>query len=168
MGGRCNSSYKRTQDPLRHDDGLRRIAFNPYSVAGMSISFENSLIDELTTGPVVSDWVIDFSQATEEVSTWDEVFRVRERWKKNFLNEQTFNKWLYGFRSFCKRAHVQVVDNAQLVRAIKNYQEYLSDCGFEGNAFLKAATFQLIFRKCEAGSGRLLPIFRDLVGAPQP
>lgn len=168
MGGRCNSSYKRTQDPLRSGDGVRRTAFNPYSIVGVTISLENSVVDELTPGPVISDWVIDFSQDTEEVRTWDEVFRVRERWRKNFLDERTFKKWLDGFRSFCKRAQVQVVDDAQLVKAIKSYQEHLSDCGFEGHAFLKAATFQLIFRKCEAGSGRLLPIFRDLVGVPQP
>lgn len=168
MGGRCNSSYKRTQDPLRRDDGLRRRAFDPYSAEGVKISFENSVIDELTTGPLVSDWVIDLVPGTEEVQTWDEVFHVRKRWRENFLDEKTFNKWLDGFKSFCKRSCMHITDDTQLVEAIKNYQGYLSDCGFQGHAFLKAAAFQLMFRKCEARSPRLLPIFRDLAGIQQP
>jgi hypothetical protein len=168
IGGRCNSSYKRTQDPLRQKNGLRRLAFDPYSLVGVTISFEKSVIDELTTGPLVSDWVIDLAPATEEVETWDEIFHVRERWRKNFLDEKTFNKWLDGFRSFCKRAPLNISDDAQLVEAIRSYQGHLSDCGFDGHAFLKAAVFQLMFRKCEALSPRLLPIFRDLAGNPQP
>lgn len=166
MGGRCNSSYKRTQDPLRRDDGVRRLACDPFAASGIAVSFENSVIDEVTTGPLVSDWVIDFAPDTEAVKTWDEIFRIRERWTRDVLDEKTFNKWLGDFQSFCKSSNIPIAEDADVVDAVKRFQEYLADCGFEGHAFLKAAAFKLFFRKCEAGSQRLLPIFRALADAP--
>lgn len=166
MGGRCNSSYKRTQDPLRGEDGVRRLAFDPFLSEGVTISFNNSLIDELTTGPIVSEWVIDFYPASESVETWDNIFDIRKRWTKNFLDEATIEKWLGEFRSFCKYAKIQITLDEDLVEAINRYQGYLSECGFSGQAFLKAAAFQLLHRKCEAGSERLLPLFRDLTAKP--
>lgn len=168
MGGRCNSSYKRTQDPLRRADGTRRLAVDPFAATQVTVSFENSVIDELSAGPLVSNWVIDFDPDSESVQTWDEILRVRERWKANFLDEKTVKKWLGDFSSFCKRAKVQIAADADVIDAVKGYQEHLSDCGFEGHAFLKTAAFKLLFRKCEAGSPRLLPVFRDLAGLPQP
>ena len=166
MGGRCNSAYKRTQDPLKRDDGVRRLACDPFAATGVTISFDNSVVDELTTGPLVLDWVIDFAPDSEAVNTWDEIFKVRERWKRDVLDEKTFHKWLGDFQSFCKRANIQANGDAQVVDAVKQYQEYLVDCGFEGRAFLKAATFKLLFLKCNAGSVRLLPIFRALTATP--
>lgn len=166
MGGRCNSSYKRVQDPLRRDDGVRRLACDPFAATGVTISFDNSVIDELTAGPLVSDWVIDIAPNSEAVNTWDEIFRVRERWKRDVLDEKTFNKWLGDFKSFCKRANIQATDDAQVVEAVQRYQEYLAECGFEGRAFLKAAAFKLLFLKCNKGSIRLMPIFRALTATP--
>lgn len=165
MGGRCNSSYKRTQDPLRRNDGIRRLACDPFAAVGVSISFENSVIDELTAGPLVSDWVIDIAPDSEAVKTWDEIFRVRERWTRDVLDEKTLNRWLNDFKSFCKSANLNGAEDANVVDAMRRYHEHLADCGFEGRAFLKAAVFKLLFRKCEAGSQRLLPIFRALAEA---
>lgn len=166
MGGRCNSAYKRAQDPLRDDNGVRRTAFDPFASTGATISFDNSVIDELTPGPLVSSWVIDIAPNSEAVNTWDEIFHVRERWKRDVLDERTFNKWLGDFQSFCKRANIQANGDAQVVEAVKQYQEHLADCGFEGHAFLKAATFRLLFLRCSAGSLRLMPIFRALTATP--
>lgn len=162
MGGRCNSAYKRAQDPLRRDDGVRRLACDPFAATGVTISFDNSVVDELTTGPLVSDWVIDFAPDSEAVKTWDEIFKVRERWKRDVLDEKTFRKWLGDFKSYCKSANIQATEDAEVVAAVKRYQEHLAECGFEGRAFLKAAAFKLLFLKCNAGSIRLLPIFRAL------
>ena len=158
---------KRTQDPLRRADGTRRLAVDPFAATQVTISFENSVIDELTAGPLVSNWVIDFDPDSESVHTWDDILRVRERWKANFLDEKTVKKWLGDFSSYCKRAKVQIAADADVIDAVKGYQEHLSDCGFEGHAFLKTAAFKLLYRKCEAGSPRLLPVFRDLAGLPQ-
>ena len=168
MGGRCNSSYKRTQDPLKRTDGARRRAFDPFLATPLGVSFQNSVVDELTPGPVISDWVIEFEPSDEPANTWDEIFHIRQRWKETFLDDKTFKKWLRDFSAFCKGPRQHVATDDEIIGAIKSYHEYLDVCGFEGQAFLKAATFKLLHRQCQAGSQRLIPLFRELAGVPQP
>jgi hypothetical protein len=166
MGGRCNSAYKKTQDPLRRATGERRLAFDPYEAAGVTISFENSVVDELTVGPVVSSWVIDFLPASEEVETWDEIFHIRERWKRDVLDEKTIMQWLGEFQSYCRRAKRHACSDADLVDAVRDYEQFLAECGLGDRAFLKAAVFGLLLRQCTVGCQRILLILRDLIDAP--
>lgn len=168
MGGRCNSSYKRIQDPLKRADGSRRRAFYPFSATTVRVTFQNSVVDELTPGPVISDWVIEFDPSDEPTDTWDEIFHVRERWKENFLDDKTFKKWLREFSSYCQNPKQQIASDEEVIDAIKRYHGYLTVCGLEGHAFLKAATFELLHRHCTAGSQRLLPLFRTLAGVAPP
>lgn len=168
MGGRCNSSYKKTQDPLRRTTGQRRLAFDPYNAAGLSVSFDQSVVDEQTAGPVVSHWVIEFLPAGEAVDTWDEIFHVRERWRRDELDEKTIRQWLWDFRNFCLATALQFAGDGDVVDAVQRYERYLSGCGLRDKAFLKAAVFRFLLRRCAVGCQRLLPILRDLTGAPQP
>ncbi|MCE9658080.1 MAG: hypothetical protein K8R60_05935 [Burkholderiales bacterium] len=168
MGGRCNSAYKKTQDPLRRATGERRLAFDPYDTAGLTISVDNSLVDELTAGPVVSDWVIEFVPAGEAVDTWDEIFHIRERWRRDVLDEQTFRQWLGEFRNYCLTSALQFAGDGDVVVAVQRYEQYLAGCGLGDRAFLKAAVFRFLLRRCAVGCQRLFPILTDLTGAPQP
>lgn len=168
IGGRCNSAYKKTQDPLRRATGERRLALDPYDTAGLTISVANSVVDELTAGPVVSDWVIEFVPAGEAVDTWDEIFHIRERWRRDVLDEQTFRQWLGEFQVYCLTGALQFAGDGDVVDAVQRYEQYLASCGFRDRAFLKAAVFRFLLRRCAVGCQRLLPILRDLTGAPQP
>lgn len=168
MGGRCNTAYKHTQDPLRRANGQRRSACDPYSTAGVNVSLDNSVVDEVTTGPVVAVWMIAFDPANEAVETWDEVFHIRERWTRDVLDEPTFNQWLGDFRTYCLTAGLQLSDDADVRRAVERYEQYVSSSGFRDLAFLKAAVFRFLLRRCALGCQRLVPILRDLAGVPQP
>lgn len=168
IGGRCNSSYKKAQDPLRRATGERRVAVDPFNTGGLNVSFDNSIVDELTTGPVVSDWVIEFEPDGEAVDTWIEIFHIRERWRRDVLDEQTFKQWLGEFKVYCLTAALQFAGDADVVDAVQRYEQYLASCGFRDRAFLKAAVFRFLLRRCTLGCQRLLPILRDLTGAPQP
>ncbi|HEY2560915.1 MAG TPA: hypothetical protein VGI48_14515 [Caldimonas sp.] len=168
MGGRCNSAYKKTQDPLRRATGERRLAFDPYDTAGLTISVDNSLVDELTAGPVIPDWVIEFLPAGEAVDTWDEIFHIRERWRRDVLDEQTIRQWLGEFRNYCLTAALQFAGDGDVVGAVQRYEQYLAGCGFGDRAFLKAAVFRFLLRRCAMDCQRLFPILRDLTGAPHP
>ncbi|MCF7538032.1 hypothetical protein [Pseudomonas petrae] len=168
MGGRCNASYKHIQDPLRANDGRRRAACDPYHTAGVGISLSNSVVDEMTPGPIVSDWVIEFLPTNEAIETWDEIFHIKERWTRDVLDERTFNQWLGDFRNYCFTATLQITGDGDVLRAVSRYEEYLTGCGFSDRAFLKAAVFRFLLRRCSVGCQRLLPMLRDLTGAPQP
>ena len=168
MGGRCNTAYKHTQDPLRHADGQRRAACDPYANTGISVSLKNSVVDEMTAGPIVAAWTIEFDPVNEAVETWDEVFHIRERWTRDVLDELTFSQWLADFRNYCLTAGLQFFSDDDVLDAVHRYEQYLSDTGFRDRAFLKAAVFRFLLHRCGVGCQRLLPILRDLTGAPQP
>jgi hypothetical protein len=168
MGGKCNSTYKKTQDPLHRVTGERRLAIDPYDAAGVTISFDNSVVDEVTAGSVVSDWVIDILPADEATDTWDEIFHIRERWTRDVLDERTLRQWLGDFQNYCLTAALQVAGDDDVIDAVQRYEQYLAGCGFIDRAFLKAAVFRFLLRRCTVGCQRLLPILRDLTGAPQP
>lgn len=168
MGGRCNTAYKHTQDPLRRTDGQRRAACDPYLTTGITVSLNNSVVDENTAGPVVSKWEIEFDPLNESIETWDEIFHIKERWKRDVLDELTFTAWLTDFRNYCFTAGLQFLGDNDVLNAVQRYEEYLSGCGFRDRAFLKAAVFRFLLHRCAAGCQRLLPILRDLTGSPQP
>ena len=168
MGGRCNTAYKHTQDPLRRADGQRRTACDPYATAGVTVSLSNSVVDEVTAGPIVAEWTIEFDPVSEAVETWDEVFHIRERWTRDVLDEQTFRQWLADFRNYCLTAGLQFFGDDDVLDAVRRYEQCLSGSGFRDRAFIKAAVFRFLLHRCAIGCQRLLPILRDLTGAPQP
>jgi hypothetical protein len=168
MGGRCNTAYKLAQDPLRQANGMRRRACDPYSTDGVKVSLTNSVVDEDTPGPIVAGWVVEFLPTDESVETWEEVFHIRERWRRDVLDESTFNQWLGDFGSYCRTARLQFSDDADVVAAVRQFEEHVSSFGFRDRAFLKAAVLRFLVHRCDLGCQRLLPIVRDLAGAPQP
>lgn len=168
MGGRCNASYKHMQDPLRGTDGRRRIACDPYLTDGISISLNNSIVDDFAVDRIISEWVIDFQPTNEAIESWEEIFHIRERWKRDILDEPTFNQWLGDFRNYCRSAAFRFTADNDVTEAIDRYEQYLSGCGFRDRSFLKAAVFRFISIRCAQGCQRLLPLLRDLTGVPQP
>lgn len=164
MGKRCNSSYKLAKDPLRGGDGVRRRSFDPFIENSVSISFARSSVNENAVGPLVSEWKVDCYPFDQPEATWDDLFQVRTRWEQN-CDENTVKRWLQEFSSFCKRSRANPKSDADLLDVAHNYQQYLSDCGFADQAFLKSAAFEMLVGKCKAGSKRLLPVFWDLAGA---
>ena len=100
MGDRCNSSYKHRQDMLKRGDGTRRRAFDPYGIETVEISLDNSEPFAGADGRLPR-WEIEFNRDNEEAGTWDEVFHIRERYKRDVL-DRSFNNWLRGFTSWCR------------------------------------------------------------------
>jgi hypothetical protein len=85
MGNKCNSGYKKKQDMLRRDDDSFRKSFNPYNHEKIEICLNNSKPfagERGTTGEKLPQWKIDFIPNSEEITTWDEVFKIRERYEK--------------------------------------------------------------------------------------
>jgi hypothetical protein len=160
MGAKCNSSYKKAKDILRNVDGARRRAFDPYNHNGLQISLENSEPFAGSNG-LVPQWQIEFNPNTEETATWDEVFQVRERYERDVLN-LNYRSWLGLFQSWCRSASVAPTSTPELVTAIERYTFYLEAEGLNERAFLKAAMFRMLCRKCREGNYRVIRFLMDL------
>lgn len=163
MGHKCNSKYKLAQDILRREDGTRRRSFDPYeATAGVRVYLSRSTPFE-GKGGILPDWIIDFAPDNEEASTWDQVFRIRERYRRDILDIE-FNRWLGNFSSWCRRTVQASAANAiPVLEALEWYADLQDECGLGDRAFLKAAMFRMLGQQCRDGNERLINLLQDLI-----
>jgi hypothetical protein len=112
--------------------------------------------------PNTPKWVIEFAPDTPAVQTWDDVFTIRERYRKNDLDPQ-FARWLGGFRGWARSAKLKAETDEELLDALRRYEAYLGEGGMLDRAFLKVAVFRMLRLHCERGNQRLKHLFQDLV-----
>lgn len=161
MGHKCNSSYKLASDLLRRADGTRRVAFDPYDHLNLSVSLDDSEpFDGASTN--TPRWEIRFEPENPAVSTWDEVFSVRERYRRDHL-DPWYENWIRGFVAWARRRNWHSLADAELGAALGEYAEFWAANGLSDRAFLKAAVFRMLRRHCESGHRRLLDQIRNLV-----
>lgn len=162
-GHKCNS-YKHAKNILQGTDGSRRVAFNPYSHTKLDV-----LLDESDPFYGVTEhtpnWTIRFVPEPPEAKTWDEVYSVRERYRRDHL-DQSFPEWLRLFGKWARREEIRIVSDADLVAALQRHENFWADCGIADRAFLKKAVFRMLRLHCQAGHRRLLDELRDLVARP--
>lgn len=161
MGHKCNSSYKLASDLLRCADGSRRVAFDPYNHTKVGVLLDDSDPFHGATEHTPR-WDIRFEPETPAVPTWDEVFSVRERYRRDHL-DPSFPNWLRLFGQWVRRSRLQTDTDEALVAALRQYEEFWVEQGLHDRAFLKAAVFRMLRRRCETGHQRLMEQLRNLV-----
>lgn len=162
MGHKCNSKYKLAKDILRQEDGTRRRSFDPYgTAAGVQVGLSRSRPFEGKDGRIPA-WQIDFDPAGEETTTWDEVFRIRERYERDILDEE-FISWLRNFSAWCKSAQIQTGGAAAVLDALERYADFQLACGLADRSFLKAEMFRMLWQHCRGGNERLIEFINDLI-----
>ena len=163
MGGKCNSGYKKMQDMLKKGDGTRRKSFDPYNHPGLSVSLEGSEPFEGKDGQIPR-WQIDFIPTTEESSTWEEIFHVRERYIRDVL-DPSFKSWLRAFRTWCRSAPIAPASGPELVEAIERYAITLEDQGISDRAFIKVAVFRMLQKQCRDDNERVISLLLNAVNS---
>jgi hypothetical protein len=163
MGHKCNSNYKLAVDVLYDAGGVRRVAFDPYNHTRIGVVLDESDPFNGST-PHTPRWTINFNPDAPAVPTWDAVFSIRERYKRDHLDEG-YSAWLREFRNWARSADRRGDTDASLVDALKRFEQYCADNGMRDRAFLKAAVFRMLRLRCEQGHDRLKQFLRDLLGA---
>lgn len=133
---------------LTHDPSLSLINSQPF--AGTTGK----------TGEPLPKWEIDFSLNTEEVTTWDDVFHIRERYKRDVLDPK-FQSYLGEFGSYCRSRQPVPTSTEELLRELKNYISFQESNEFKDRAFLKAAVFKMLYVHCQKGDQRLINLIID-------
>lgn len=160
MGDRCNSRYKMATDLLRRADGSRRVAFDPYNHTTLSVSLDDSQPFKGANAHT-PNWQIRFAPDTPEVATWDEVFSVRERYRRDNLDPH-FPRWLALFRAWARSKNLHARSDTEFIAALGRYAESWTIGGIADCAFLKAAVFRMLHGHCQAGNKDLLLSLRSL------
>lgn len=164
MGHLCNSHYKQATDILFKIDGVtRRKSHYPYRDTHVRISVNDSRLfagDDGIFSP--QHWQIDFDPNNEEVRTWDEVFHIRERYIRDFLNKE-YKSWLGDFMAWGRSATINAGNFEDVQNITDRYVIYLESLGLNDRAFLKAAVFRFLASECRNGNQRVKDILSSLV-----
>ena len=167
MGMKCNERYKLAQDILRDAAGVRRRSFDPYADRQITVILDNSVPFGGADGQT-PNWQIDFDPDSIECTTWDNVFHVRERIKRDVL-DSSFRQWLRDFSAwFKKRMGIADPGDAEVLDAMRTYAEEQALTGLTAREFLRAPVFQMLHRHCAAGNQRVLALMRDVVTMAVP
>ncbi|MFZ4594622.1 MAG: hypothetical protein ACOYOF_10220 [Verrucomicrobiaceae bacterium] len=166
MGRKCNSSYKLAIDILCRADGTRRVAFDPYDHAEIVVLLDDSDPFNGATENTPK-WDIRFAPDTPAVLTWDEVFKVRERYCRDHLNP-SFSSWIRLFGIWARSTGLNTTNDDDIIDALRRYETYWRESRMQDRAFLKAAVFRMLHRHCESGHRRLLDLIKDLAALSQP
>jgi hypothetical protein len=164
MGHKCNSKYKLAQDILYDDEGQRRKSHFPYDYEStVQIKLENSVPFAVQRNLYpFPQWEIEFAPDDEEVITWDTVFHIKERFRRDVLDAE-FNNWLREFSSWCKSANHRPNSREELNQIVDTYIVHLEDLGMNDKAFLKAAVFRMLLHHCQQGNSRLIEFMGALI-----
>lgn len=163
----CNRDYKKDIDVIKSADGLRRLAFDPYTCTSPVLSLAPSTLVR-NSSPITFDWKIEFLSEQERSETWDSVFSIRTRYKRDIL-DQYFDRWLRGFTDKCAkeraRGRVPVQAGGDKVRdTLQFYQEDKAEHPSIGLAgFLEPLAFSLLLKMYDDGEERIVSFIRDAV-----
>lgn len=161
MGTQCNTRYKLAQDILRDSSGSRRRAFNPYGHDRIRISLDESEPFAGSDG-ILPLWQIDFIPDSPECDTWDDVFCVRERFRRDTL-DVCYLRWLRAFSSYARTQWPSVAGGAQDAgEVLRAYTEIVGIVS--GREFLHERVFHMLCKHYDAGNARVIEIVRILAG----
>lgn len=163
----CNRDYKKAIDMIRSENGNRRRAFDPYNCQAPTITLLNSSVPN-TVSPPLPAWQVEFLPACEEAETWDSVFSIRKRFKRDILDAY-FSKWLEGFSNKCRKDRLRKLiqpglDAAGVRQKLDHYREDKADSPNVGMAgFLEPLVFEFLLSQFDAGNQRVVQLITDAV-----
>ena len=163
MGGKCNQKFKKEEDILRRQDGMRRRAFDPYgSLPDVRVSLTGSTI--LGDGRGNPQWEISFLPDLEEVQTWVSVFELRERYERDVLTPH-YRSWIRDFASWCAMPSEarRVSAKADAMRHIEDYIGLLEVMNEKGPQFLRVPYFRELYVECEQEHDGVVPFLQTYV-----
>lgn len=167
MGGRCNH-YKHDTDIINRLDGTRRRVFFPYSGNGIQITLNKS---KPFTGndKVTPNWQIEFVPSSEETKTWDEVFFLSKRLRRNVLN-QSYQRWLKQFCYWYVEKHKKRnPTNVEITSALEDhYSDLVLLRALKGREYFRGLVIQMLRHQCSRGDSRLLRYIKNAIQVAVP
>lgn len=132
----CNTSYKGTQDPIKHKNGKRRKAFYPFSKHKVKIdinaTFKCTNILKLKKEEV--ELKITNHLYQEEINTWMELFGIEERYSIK-LSSEAAKDWLKFYMEFQNNQKTKS-------KSFSSRMEMLMESPLVNNNFLRVVYFE--------------------------
>jgi hypothetical protein len=162
----CNRIHKLAIDIIRDEHAIRFQAFDPYTCQATEVTLIQSRL--ASDAPiVVPDWIIEFTPASPEAENWERVFGIRERFKRDILNE-CYCRWFDNFMAKCRRqiqdGKLQLPMSEQQIRnvLVEHRDSLLDDLG-SGKDRFKPHVFDALIHLYDSGNERVINHVRDAV-----
>ncbi len=153
----CNKK-KSDIDILHKDDGSRRKVMDPYEATPIQIRLLQSRPFEGLQQPFpLPEWHIEFVPDSEYTNSWDSIFDIRQRYKRDFLDAE-FITLLRQFSIYCQDHRVNANSMSEIIQTLDYYADYLYENGMKDKSFLKSAVFKMLYYHCSNGNQRLREI----------
>lgn len=158
MGHKCNSRYKKTIDPIMNGGGVSRRALNPYGGQCFEVSLAGTVMTQ-APDKIEFTWNIVFEPAMEEAETWNAIFDLRRRYRRDVLHCY-WETWLQLFGDFAEAKGVK--DDATLREALHLYCRIQRKGGLDDRAFLKAAYYEMVLDEWDNGNQAIRRILQTI------
>jgi len=152
MCDECNTHFKRVSDVLFDSQGRRRRCSDPYAGPTYHIRLASSVLfaGNVKSGYRLPRWQIDFVGAPpEQAETWDEVYKIRERYTRDILDEN-FLSWVQHFAAFFINRNGRGRTAFEVAGELPRYIDDIIQYRIADRAFLKLEAFRLIHAGCES------------------
>lgn len=163
----CNRDYKKDIDVIQNKLGVRRRAFDPYNCVPPQITLNQTVVC-VDSSPIKFEWSIEFLTSVNEAETWNAVFDIRTRYKRDVLDEY-FDRWIRGFADKCSkdRARKLLSDNlnsAQIRQQLAYHQENKAAFPSIGlGGFLEPLVFSFLLKKYDENDAQIVALIRRAV-----
>jgi hypothetical protein len=149
MGRDCNTIFKKIKDVLHNNLGNRRQYFYPFiNSVKISINLDGSIYTFSNLDS--ANWRVSFTPVTEKTITWNDVFNICDRYKKEvFLSDAT--GWFNTFLNYVKTNPYGIaiqnrLDAEKYLQAeIEKYDPY----DYKDKNFLRHAFFNEVYHSAD-------------------
>lgn len=107
-------------------------------------------------------WIIKFFPETPESETWNDIFKIRERYSRDVL-DPGFMRWMEIFSKHFKRNNRENISENKLIEGLRDYIELLEIDDNRGPDFLQKPVFEMIYKNCTDGDERLIKQMLEMV-----
>ena len=165
MCDRCNSSFKLAADMLTDENGNARACVDPHGSQTAAVSLMNS---EPFGNGHLPRWEIQFVPALDAFETWDQVFKIRFRYKENILDAE-FKAWLADFSLWALIDVPPLHDSRAVSIALGRFSKLHSGPNDQG--FIKGPVFEMLAAsatRSDAVGVRITGFIQSLCGVTNP
>lgn len=153
----CNAKFKKEIDIYYDDESGRRPYAYPYTTEiVIDLDFSGSIIEQTDSSNYNGKWCIKILPDQPLTKTWNEVFRIEERYKTDYL-EAKFQDWINEFFESMRMQQISIDTTNELVTQFSIAADSFYNNRFNNCNIIKAPLFRFL------GSGKLIEFYNSIL-----
>ncbi len=142
----CNQKYKHDTDVFYKSDKTRRVFNYPFlNFINVQLDFLGTIFPSTDVSNLNGKWEIQIQPDTELTRSWDEVYKIRERYVRDILLTD-YNTWIGQFKQELKDHGIKVMDENCLKKYfIMHFRRYGKD-KLQKRYIVKSSLYKYLYK----------------------